>query len=1083
MSFVTPTLPTPTRPNTLAQRLLRLPRTLLLGLTLAYLLIGLYFVYTLEERSRVAASDLVLSRVQAIRHALDRFAGAEQRVVTARASLPEVIAVIQAPGGAAGAAAARVLDQRLEPLMRAERYPGYGVLDARGQVVATVANDPVLVRTLGRHPEFVQKVLAGNATVSPPMESALSPTGGADSVRGGAGVMFVASPVRDAAGAVIGALVLRLRPELHVDAELRDHRFGRSGDAYAFNRDGVAVTSTRFDAELTRFGLLRGGRGATLRLSLRDPGGDITTGYRSPVGRDSLPLTHAVAAAVAGEAGVDVDGYRDYRGVSVVGAWTWVESLSIGAVFEMDEDEAMELATTLRGVYYALGVGIILFNLAAWRGLVSARRLRQQRKQAEENAHAREETLKAIVESSPNSLLILDEHGVVTRVNAAAIRNFRQTQQGLVGASIATLIKTDVPWQGDVRGFLQGDLGNAKGHRGDGSEFSVDVRWSEFTLHQVRAFTVIAIDITARKVAEEALVAAKEQAEAAARAKSEFLATMSHEIRTPMNGVLGMTNLLGDTPLTAEQRQFVDATKHSAQLLMSVINDILDFSKVEAGKMSIEPIPFDLQVAVAEVAELLTPRTIEKNIELVVRYAPNVPRRVIGDAGRVRQVLLNLAGNAIKFTEKGHVLITVDGERRDANLFAFRIEVSDTGIGIPPTKIDGLFTAFTQADASTTRRFGGTGLGLSISKRIVELMGGQIGAESSGDGTGSSFWFAVDLPEDKSPILEAPPAASLDGTRALIVDDVDINVQVMREWLKSWGMQVATASRGDHALAMLRASVADGHPVLVAVVDFLMPGMDGEALAQAVRADATLSGMGLVLATSAVQRGDAERFHTAGFNAYLTKPCRPETLLATLETLLARPWGWRPEEPILTRHSVNERHLTAPVIAKMRLSPTTGIVGAGAGSVPPGALGGTVRSSDGATATTGAHRVARRVLLAEDNPVNQLVAVKMLEKLGCTVDVAADGVQAVDMSSKFPYDVIFMDVQMPNLDGLEATRRIRLRPSTGAPRVRIIAMTANAMEGDRERCIDSGMDDYVSKPITPAALQEALGRGSLVPVA
>jgi PAS domain S-box-containing protein len=1023
-------------------RSLRLPRTALLVLTTAYLIVGLFAVYILQERSRVAVSDLLESRVTAVRQSLDRFVGGERRAATAWAAFPEVRDALTAPGNAG---AARALHARMDPVVNAGRYDGFGLVDAQGQIAEPTTSDSVLARTVVGLRDYLARVLAGSTILSPPVESAVPPLG-PDTIRAVPGVMFVASPVRDAAGKVIGALVFRLRPEFHVEPELRDQRFGRSGDAYAFNREGVALTSTRFDAELARLHLILPGRNASLRFSLRDPGGDLTTGYTPAVPRDSLPLTRAVRSAIAGDAGVDVEGYRDYRGVKVVGAWAWIDQLAMGVAFEMDQSEAMELPNTLRTLYYALAVGIILFNLASLRGMRTARRLRQHRKQAEEEVIAREEQLRAIVDSSPYSLLLLDERGVVTRTNKSAVHDFRQSNDALLGVRIDTLIQTTRAWSGDVRTFLEADATDSIGLRGDGTTFNTDVRWSEFTVRDMRGFTVIVIDITARKLSEEALVAAKDQAEAAARAKSDFLATMSHEIRTPMNGVLGMTNLLSDTKLSAEQRQFVDATKHSAQLLMSVINDILDFSKVEAGRMTIEPIPFDLQIAVSEVAELLMPRAIEKNIELAVRYSADAPRRVIGDAGRVRQILLNLAGNAIKFTETGHVLIKVDGVFRPGTPCTFRIEVSDTGIGIPHEKIATLFTPFTQADASTTRRFGGTGLGLSISKKIVELMGGEIGVRSSGTGAGSTFWFTVTLPEDPSPLTEAPPAPSLEGVRALIVDDVEINVLIMREWMRSWGMRVDAATHGDQALVLLRDAAVKKDPVRVAIIDFLMPGMDGDSLAREVRSDPQLAGMALALATSSVTRGDAERFHGVGYNAYLTKPMRPETLLAALETMLARPPGWRADEPIITRHSLNERRL--PAAAK-----------------------------PAATARPVSVNAARRILLAEDNPVNQLVATKMLEKLGCTVDIAADGVQAIEMSARFPYDVIFMDVQMPNLDGLEATRRIRLR-ATG-PRVRIIAMTANAMAGDRERCLDAGMDDYVSKPITPASLQEALDRGSL----
>jgi CheY-like chemotaxis protein len=388
----------------------------------------------------------------------------------------------------------------------------------------------------------------------------------------------------------------------------------------------------------------------------------------------------------------------------------------------------------------------------------------------------------------------------------------------------------------------------------------------------------------------------------------------------------------------------------------------------------------------------------------------------------------------------------------------FRFEITDTGIGIPEAKLAGLFQPFTQADASTTRRFGGTGLGLSISKRLVELMGGEIGVTST-DGEGSTFWFTLPLEEDQSPAPEPMPSVALEGVRALVVDDVAINVQVQREFLKGWGMRVDAAATGEQGLVIVREAARAGDPVRVAIVDFLMPGLDGEMFAHVVRRESALADMSLVLATSAAQRGDAERFRKAGFNAYLTKPFRPETLAATLEAALARAPGWRAEDAIITRHALAERK---------RAPGALGAPGAPGAAAPPPAE---TRAMPGVARATFA-----RVLLAEDNPVNQMVAVKMLERLGCRVDVAGDGAEAVQMSERFPYDVIFMDVQMPVFDGLEATRLIRERPEGKA--VRIVAMTANVMEGDRERCIAAGMNDYISKPITTQALESELARSA-----
>jgi signal transduction histidine kinase/CheY-like chemotaxis protein len=619
----------------------------------------------------------------------------------------------------------------------------------------------------------------------------------------------------------------------------------------------------------------------------------------------------------------------------------------------------------------------------------------------------------------------------------------------VLGEPISRILYCSVDFdERDVAGYLTVAARESQAIRGDGRVYPVEVRWSAFEVQHEQLYTVILIDISARKETERALISAKEEAEAAARAKSEFLAMMSHEIRTPMNGVLGMTSLLADTSLTAEQRQFVEATRRSADLLMSVINDILDFSKVEAGKMSIEPIPFDLHTAVGEVTELLVPRALEKQVELVMRVHPDTPHRVIGDSGRIRQVLLNLAGNALKFTERGHVLVSVEGTAR-ADDVTLRFEVSDTGIGIPAHVIPTLFSPFMQADASTTRRFGGTGLGLSISKRLVELMGGTIGVSST-DGQGSMFWFELTLPLDRSPAPLPAEPVSLGGVRVLVVDDIDVNVRLLTEWLRSWRMRVEAAPSGERALAMLREAAARNDPYRIGILDYLMPAMDGEMLGRAIRADATIADTRLIIATSAAQRGDAERFQAAGFDAYLTKPFRPSVVAAASEAVLARDPANRAAMPIITRHSLVERG--------SRLSPPSGEIPV----ITPAS-----RSDDQAGTT--------RVLLAEDNPVNQMVATRMLERFNCRIDVANDGAEAVRMVEQFPYDVVFMDVQMPNVDGLEATRRIRAGTGAGAS-VYVIAMTANAMMGDRERCLDAGMDDYVTKPVTPDALKQALDR-------
>jgi PAS domain S-box-containing protein len=1022
---------------------LRLPRGMLLGLTIIYLGLGEFFVIRLAESSRQAAANTLESRAQAVVGALDRVADRDKNAALTAAGLPEVRLLLAASQTAnpLPAPLAREMLQRLAPMMQATRIEGIALLDARGRPLRFAGDDPVAVATLPTIPAFVQAARAERAAFSEVVPAGIPSTDATGSLRDSVPVLFVGAGARDAEGELLGVVVFRVRPSQRIDPILRTHRVGRSADPIVFRRDGLAVSATRYDAALAEAGVIPAGQSASLQFRLLDPDQPPPVGPGAGTSAQRV-LTRAVSAALRGEAGSDAHGYRNARGEEVVGAWAFSSQLGVGVVYELDRAEALQQYFVLRNIYWALGLGIIFANTAAWRGLRTARRLRDQRKRAEHALLERDRTLNAIIDSSPNAVLVLDASGCIIRHNDAADRLFRRPSHAVLGDPISRYVRSSAEVDpADVVGFLDAASREAEGMRADDSTYPIEVRWAPFDVQSERLYTVILIDVTARKETERALIAARDEAEAAARAKSEFLAMMSHEIRTPMNGVLGMTSLLADTELSAEQRQFVDATRRSADLLMSVINDILDFSKVEAGKMTIEPIPFDLQSAVAEVAELLVPRATEKKVELVIRIDPTTPTRVVGDSGRIRQVLLNLTGNALKFTETGHVLISVDG-RVDGAAAALRFEVTDTGIGIAARVIPTLFNPFMQADASTTRRFGGTGLGLSISKRLVELMGGTIGVTSV-EGKGSTFWFTLSLPVDTSPVPAQLPPVTLGGLRGLVVDDVDINVRLLMEWMRNWGMRVDSAPDAERALTMLREAKQRGDPYRIAIIDYLMPRMDGEMLGRAVRADATIADTLLVIATSAAQRGDADRFQAAEFDAYLTKPFRSSVVAAACEAVLSR--GPRAPGPIITRHTLIER--------SSRLAP-------GADPVS--------RSADGAPSI--------RVLLAEDNPVNQMVAVRMLERFNCRIDIANDGVEAVRMAEEFGYDVIFMDVQMPNLDGLEATRRIR---AAGAGRnAYIVAMTANAMQGDRELCIDAGMDDYVAKPVTPESLRQALEKRS-----
>jgi two-component system, sensor histidine kinase and response regulator len=750
----------------------------------------------------------------------------------------------------------------------------------------------------------------------------------------------------------------------------------------------------------------------------------------------SLLAILAIAAATVGE---PAGSLRGWHGIQAAGVGFALLFIGLGWV----------LSRRIRGRMVILGVSLeeaLSGREAAERQLAEQRHAALELENTSEVLRSSEDFLNSLIENLPINVFRKDVEGRIIFVNQRYCEWMKRSREELLG-------KTDFDFAPPelARKYAEDDA-RVMETRKHIEVVEPDLRANgEMSWIQIikvplldKAGHVVGIqsvywDVTQRKQAEEALKIAKNAAEDAARIKSEFLANMSHEIRTPMNGVIGMTSILLDTELSELQREFAETIRNSAENLLTVINDILDFSKVDSGKLTLENLNFDLVDTVESALDMVAELAHGKGIEIANSIPSDVPSQLLGDPGRLRQVLVNLIGNAIKFTERGEVVIRVASEMESDDAVILRFSVSDTGIGISAEAQQRLFGAFIQADSSTTRKYGGTGLGLAISKRLVSLMGGDIGVESE-PGKGTTFWFTAVFTKQKNPAprIKAAPKDLL-NLRVLVVDDNATNRQILRHQIFSWNMQKGSAASGGEALEVLREAAISGVPFDIALLDMQMPEMDGLALARAIKADPAISRTSLVMLSSLSEAMGQGELKAIGIESYLVKPVKQSRLFECLLEVIGQATNLRDPGPVLDTTSGAPPDVFPPV-------------------------------------------PALRILMAEDNRVNQRVALAQLHKLGFTAHAVENGLEALEALKKATYDVLLMDCQMPRMDGYEATQAIRREENSegsaaGAkPRIHIIAMTANAMIGDREKCVAAGMDDFITKPVKLADLRKALER-------
>ena len=909
-------------------------------------------------------------------------------------------------------------------------------------------------------PDLFRRVLKGETLLIPPVPAAIPLQIGAN-ITGMArpSTMFVASPVRDAERRVFGVIAQRLNPAAEFSQLHLLGRMGASGETYSIDKDGKMLSNSRFNAHLLKVGLIGQGDQSILSIDVRDPGGNLLEGHQNDTPKSQWPLTLMAEINVTQGEGFNVDGYRDYRGVEVLGAWLWSDKVGFGIATEIDKKEALEpysvarlaiLITLMVTVCVAMMFGLFVMVL----GNRANRALKVARDQLEVEVQSRTKELRQALYDIDEQRFVLDQHAIVAVTDLrGTITYANQKFAEISGYAIDELIGQNhrilssgvhdkTFWRNMYEEVKSGGVWHDEvcNKAKDGKLYWVETTIAAFRDENGRpkAYVAIRTDISGRKRYESELQQAKTTAESANQAKSDFLASMSHEIRTPLNGILGMLGLVKKSALDSEQHHRVGVASTCAQSLLTLINDILDFSKIEAGKLELEQIDFDLIDLLEDIARAQVFQCNEKSIELLLDVSGLEHCYVVGDPTRLRQILFNLIGNAIKFTHEGEIRIDTQLQPLGDDRLRFTCSVSDTGIGIPTDRVDALFESFTQVDASTTRKYGGTGLGLAICKRLCELCNGDITVTSE-LGKGSCFTFTLEYGVGKE--VDKPRLSiDINALNVLIVDDNVGNCEILTQQLQSWGANVEALQ--DVPRAIDRLEHDDEAAIDLVLCDMDMPNMDGELLTTYLRSNAKYDRLKIFMMSDIAQIKRIEALTTIGLNGFLVKPVS----VSDLHDILL---------PIAAGEEVefNFNHFS------------------------PAAVVGRAKRKE----VNAAHHYDLRVLLAEDNEINQLVVTGMLESTGLTVDTAVNGEAAIgalrNSPTERPFDLILMDCQMPVLDGFQTTEKIRQGAAGGRYKdIAIVALTANALVGDKQRCLEAGMNDYLVKPIEEDKMFEVLDK-------